>query len=71
LSFLNALRDRPGQHQEMLSPFEYQREADAADRKAASATDVQTKKAYETIANAYRLLAKRAALREHYQGTAH
>jgi hypothetical protein len=55
----------------MLSPFEYLREADGADRKAKAATDVQAKKAYETIAIAYRLLAQRAVLREHHQGTAH
>lgn len=55
----------------MLRPLEYQREAEAADRMARIATDPQAKKAYETIAVAYRLLAHRAVLREHHQGTAH
>jgi hypothetical protein len=55
----------------MMTPSEYLREAEAADRKAKAATDVQAKKAYETIAVAYRLLAERAALREHHHGAAH
>ena len=51
---------------DMMS-FEYQREAEAADRRAKAATDGQAKKAYETIAAAYRLLAARAARREFSQ----
>jgi hypothetical protein len=55
----------------MMNQIEYQREAEAADRKAKAVTDVQAKKAYEAIALAYRLLAQRAALKEHHQGAAH
>jgi hypothetical protein len=48
----------------MMSSCDYQREAETADRQAQAATDGQAKKAYETIAAAYRLLAARAARRE-------
>ena len=51
----------------MMSSLEYPREAEAADRKAKATSDVQAKKAYETIAAAYRLLVLRAAYQERLQ----
>ena len=42
----------------------YKREAEDADRKAKYATDPQTKQAYATISEAYRLLAVRASFKE-------